>query len=129
MTRSRTSARQAGTRFETLIADGLAWLLKDDRIERRSRNGAKDRGDIAGLRSPHGERIVIECKDVAKLNLGGWLNEAEVEAGNDDAPIALVIHKRRGKGEALDQYVTMTVRSFVRLGWAAEATSLENRSE
>jgi hypothetical protein len=41
------------------------------------------------------------------------VDEAEVERGNADAVAGVVIHKRRGKGHALDQYVTMTVRDFV----------------
>lgn len=35
MSRSRTSAKAAGSRFERLIADGLAEALHDDRIDRR----------------------------------------------------------------------------------------------
>ena len=120
MTRSNKSARQAGTRFERMIADCLAWVLKDDRIDRRVKTGSKDKGDIGGLRSPFNARIVVECKDVSRLNLGGWMEEAVDEAGNDDAPIAVVIHKRRGRGNPLDQYVTMRVRDFVKLGWDAD---------
>ncbi len=125
MTRSNASARQAGTRFERAIADCLAWVLKDDRIDRAPLRGSKDRGDISGLRSAFGARIVIECKDVSRNNLGGWVGEARAEAGNDDAPIAVVIHKRRAHGDPLDQYVTMTVRDFVRLGWDADADTVE----
>jgi hypothetical protein len=66
MTRSRRSAKQAGTRFETAIATALADALDDDRIERRTRNGAKDRGDISGIRL-HGQRVVIECKKTLPL--------------------------------------------------------------
>lgn len=125
MTRSNRSARQAGTAFERKVVDALAWILKDDRIDRRVKTGAKDKGDIFGLRSFAGERIVVECKDVSRLNLGGWVEEAVAEAGNDDAPIAVVIHKRRGHGDPLDQYVTMRVRDFVKLGWDADATDRE----
>lgn len=62
MTRSRRSARTAGTRFESSIAAALAQALDDDRIERRSRNGNRDRGDIGGVRC-RGQRVVIEAKD------------------------------------------------------------------
>lgn len=113
MTRSRSSAKAAGTRFERSIADSLAEHV-DDRIDRRVKTGAKDRGDIAGIRHL-GERVVIECKDVAKLNLSGWVNEAEVERGNDDALAGVVVHKRRGTADPLDQYVTCTVRDLVAL--------------
>lgn len=113
MTRSRRSAREAGARFERSIADCLAaWV--DDRIDRRVKTGSKDRGDIGGLR--HGRaRVVIECKDVARLDLPGWLREAEVERGNDDALVGLVVHKKRGTADPLDQYVTTSVRDLIAL--------------
>lgn len=113
MGRSRASARAAGTRFETSIARYLADKI-DDRIERRAKTGAKDRGDISGIRH-HGHRVVIECKDVSRLNLAGWVEEADTERGNDDALIGLVVHKRRGTSDPGDQYVTTTVRDLVAL--------------
>ena len=114
MTRSRASAKAAGTRFETSIAHGLADALADDRIERRAKSGGKDRGDIAGVRI-HGQRLVIECKDAARLDLPGWIREAEIERGNDDALAGIVVHKRRGKSDPLDQWVTLTVADLVAL--------------
>lgn len=113
MSRSRSSAKSAGTRFESQVAACLA-LYVDDRIERRARAGSLDRGDIAGLRHM-GERVVIEVKNVARLNLAGWVTEAEIERGNDDALAGLVAHKRHGKGDPLDSYVTCTLRDLVAL--------------
>lgn len=113
VTRSRASARAAGTRFERLIADHLAQHV-DDRIDRRVKTGAKDRGDIGGLRI-HGQRLVGECKDTTRTALGAWWAEAEVERGNDDALAALVFHKRHGKGAAGDQWVTCTVDDLIAL--------------
>lgn len=111
MTRSRSSAKAAGSRFERSIADWLAANV-DDRIDRRVKSGSKDRGDIGGVRlSPAlgGGRVVIECKDVAKLSLGTWYSEAVTEMGNDDAVVAAVVHKRVGKGNPSDQWVTLTL--------------------
>ena len=113
MTRNRASAKAAGSSFERLIADCLAKHV-DDRIDRRVKSGAKDKGDVAGLRHM-GQRVVIECKSVARLSLAEWVEEADVERGNDDAVAGLVVHKRKGKGQALDQYVTTTVRDLVAL--------------
>jgi hypothetical protein len=113
VTRSRASAKAAGSRFERSIADALA-IHVDDRIDRRVKTGAKDRGDIAGWRYA-GLRIVAECKDVVATNLGGWIREAETERLNDDAHVALVVHKRRGHGDPLDQYVTTTLRDLIAL--------------
>lgn len=113
MSRNRQSAKKAGTAFETLVA---AYLNRhvDDRVERRRQTGIKDRGDITGLRHM-GQRLVIECKNTTRLNLGPWLAEAELERGNDDAGVAVVAHKRHGKGQAADQLVTMTLGDFVSL--------------
>lgn len=114
MARSRNSARAAGARFERAIADHLANILDDDRIDRRVKTGAKDRGDISGIRV-HGQRLVIEAKDCARLDLPGWTNEAHTEAGNDDALTGVVIHKRHGVGDPGRQWVTMTVDDLAAL--------------
>jgi hypothetical protein len=114
MSRTRPSARTAGTRFESLIVDYLAEHI-DDRIERRARNGAKDRGDVSGLRSFRGGRIVIEAKNTVRTELGAWMAEAEMERGNDDAIAAVIAHKRYGKGRAADQWITMTLADLVAL--------------
>jgi hypothetical protein len=123
MSRSRASAKQAGTAFESQVVRYLAAALSDDRIERRAKSGAKDCGDISSVRTINQERVVIECKDVVKLSLGTWINEAEVERGNDDAAMCVVAHKRRGFGEKNmgGTYVTMTLADFaVMLGGEVE---------
>jgi hypothetical protein len=115
--RSRASAKAAGTRFESDIAGHLAGNV-DDRIERRARNGSKDRGDIAGIRlipALGGHRVVAECKDVVTVSLGSWYSEAEVERENDGALIAMVIHKRVRIRDPGQQWVTMTVDDLVAL--------------
>lgn len=114
MGRSRSSAKQAGTAFESAVTRYLARVLSDDRIERRAKSGSKDRGDIGGVRTIPGERVVIECKDVRAMNLSGWVNEADIERGNDDAAVGVVAHKRRGFGEKNmgGTYVTMTLADF-----------------
>jgi hypothetical protein len=114
MTRSRTSAKEAGTRFETSVGRYLAAHV-DDRIERRARTGGKDRGDISGVRAPGGGRVVVECKDTSRINLAGWSAEAEVERGNDDALIGVTVHKRHGVGDPGKQWVTMTLADFAAL--------------
>jgi len=110
MTRSRASAKKAGSSFERSTADYLSAVV-DDRIDRRVKNGAKDRGDVGGVRI-HGKRIVLECKNTAKTSLGTWAHEAEIERGNDDALMAAIVHKRHGKGQPADQWVTMTLADF-----------------
>lgn len=111
MSRSRRSARDAGTRHETAVAGYLARHV-DERIERRTRTGNKDRGDLSGVRAPGGGRIVVEAKNVTRINLAGWAVEAETERGNDDALAAVVVHKRHGAGDPGAQWVTCTLADF-----------------
>ncbi|KJL37076.1 hypothetical protein RR49_01188 [Microbacterium ginsengisoli] len=110
--RNRTSARKAGSSFERSIADWLASRLNDDRIDRRVKRGVKDRGDITGVRTIRGGRVVIEAKNTTRIDLSGWLREAEAERGNDDAVVGLVVHKRRGIADPAEQYVTMRLEGL-----------------
>lgn len=114
MPRSRVSAKKAGTAFETLISKYLAEHV-DDRIERRARAGASDRGDIAGLRAM-GNRVVVEAKDYGgRYQIGPWLTETETERLNDDAHVGLVVAKRRGTTDPGEQVVILTLRDLVAL--------------
>jgi hypothetical protein len=114
MARSRASAKQAGTRFETLIVNYLAEVMGDDGIERRARNGEHDRGDITGVKIDRNLRVVLECKDYGgKVEVGKWLNEAETERINDDAEVGIVIAKRRGTTAPDEQIVLMTMDALI----------------
>lgn len=94
MTRNRASAKAAGTRMETSVATFLADRLNDDRIERRRLTGSSDRGDIAGVRL-NGSRICLEVKDHnGSVQVKPWLDQASVEAANDDAVAGVVVFKR-----------------------------------
>lgn len=115
MPRNRASAKKAGTSFERLVTDYLKHYFNDDRIDRRVKTGSKDRGDIGGVRTIRGGRVVIECKSVSRDNLPLWIREAEIERQNDDAAIGVVAHKRHGSGKPEDQYVSMTLATFARL--------------
>ncbi len=114
MTRNRRSAKDAGAKFERATADYIAEQLEDDRIDRRVTRGANDRGDISGLRV-HGQRLVVECKDRAVLALPEWTDEANTEAGNDDALVGVVVHKRRGTTDPGRQWVACTLDDLLAL--------------
>jgi len=113
MARNRTSAKQAGSRFERLIADYLAEHI-DDRIDRKVKTGSKDEGDIGGLQHM-GQRICVEVKNTSRINLGVWASEVELQRGHYDAGAGLIVHKRHGKGQPQDQWVTLTLADFVAL--------------
>ena len=104
--------RQKGTRLERAVADYLAAALSDDRVDRMPLHGKGDRGDIAGVRTLLWERVTIECKAHNRLDLSGWWREVEAEKGNNDSPVGVIVHKRRGKGQPGDQWVTLTVADY-----------------
>ena len=114
MARNRSSAKKAGSSFERATADYLAAHY-DDRIDRRRLTGSKDRGDITGLRHM-GQRIVVECKNYGgRLMASTWLNEAEIERGNDSAGVGIVVAKRKGTTDPGEQIVMMTLANLVSL--------------
>lgn len=94
-------SKRRGTAWESAIVD-YAQANGAPHAERRALNGAKDRGDVAGIPS-----VVIEAKDEAKHDLAGWANETERERINDGAAIGLTWIKRRGKASPGEGYVLM----------------------
>ncbi|MGO2600841.1 MAG: hypothetical protein ACTH7X_08640 [Brevibacterium aurantiacum] len=113
MARSRASAKAAGSRHERVIADYLAEHV-DDRIDRRVKTGAADRGDLGGVRTALGEKVVVELKDYGgQIKASEWVREAHVEALNDSAPLGVVVAKRRGVTDPGAQFVLMTVDDLI----------------
>lgn len=111
MSRSRRSAKDAGTRFERTVADYLASALGDG-VDRQVKTGPKDTGDIRGV-SMGGRGVAVECKDYAgRHELPQWLREAEAERANRGAAYGVVAWKRRGTADPAEQYVTMTLGTF-----------------
>lgn len=113
MGRSRAAAAAAGRAMERGTANYLADTV-DDRIDRQVKTGAKDVGDIGGVRF-HGHKIAVECKEVTTPALPAWLREAEVERENLGALAGVVVHRKRGDTLMENQYVTMTLRDFASL--------------
>ena len=104
---SKQKAR--GTAAETAVVRWLQCNGYPD-VERRTLSGIHDKGDIAGLRS-----LVIEVKDHQRMELAGWVAEAERERVNAQATHCAVIHKRRGKGSPGDWYVTLSGDQYLKL--------------
>ena len=110
-----SAAKAKGTRAERQVAEYLqesGWPY----TERRAMAGRNDHGDISGLPG-----VVIEVKAAARMELAMWLGEAHAERVAP-ADIALVWHKRRGKGSPADWYVTMDGATAVELlrAWTEE---------
>ena len=54
----------------------------------------------------------IEVKDHAKLDLAGWLRQAQDNAGDR---VGVVVHKKRGVAQAEAWYCTLTFADLLRL--------------
>ncbi len=96
-----------GAQFET----DLVRFLKPyfPLAERRVREGAKDRGDLAGIRD-----FVGEAKNCQRIDLAAFVKELEVEMENAGAKWGAVFVKRRGKSVA-DSYAVIPTWLFVKM--------------
>jgi hypothetical protein len=95
--------------MERVVADYLKVALSNDYIDRKVKTGSRDTGDIGGVRTLEGYRVVVEVKDCSTLSIPSWLREAEVEAINDAALCGVVVAKRRGISDPSQQLVCMTL--------------------
>lgn len=93
-------SKRVGSRYETDLRDwGLAAGYDIDRL---ALNGSKDLGDLH-IRTKSNGFMVVEAKNVAKLALPEWWEEAQTEADNHEdlygrPSFPWIVHKRRGHG-------------------------------
>lgn len=113
MSRGRAAARAAGTWLERVTAEYLAEVLGVD-VTREAKHGARDLGDIHGVRTPVG-RLVIECKNTVRPDLPQWWREAQTERVNADAAHAVIVHKRVGSRDPAQQWVTCDLATLASL--------------
>jgi hypothetical protein len=103
-------SKRKGTDAEVAVRDYLrasGWL----HCERLALGGNLDRGDLTGI----DPRVVVEVKACKAMDLGGWINEVDVEVVNAGADIGLVWHKRRGKANPSQWFVSMNGADAVQL--------------
>ena len=112
MTRNRKSAKDAGRTFANSIVDALKLRFPRyaEHIDRRVQSGALDRGDVAGIPQ---NAIEAKCHSSYAGKLPGWLKEAETERINAGAKLAVVWHKRVGKSNAKEAFVSMTGETYM----------------
>ena len=113
MSRSRASAKAAGSRHERSVADYLRVHVSRF-VDRMPKYGAKDRGDIGNVETFNQLPVAVEAKDYGgRLEAGTWLKEAETERINLGAIAGLVIAKRRGITDPGRQIVLMEVDDLI----------------
>ena len=104
---SGAASRRKGSRAEVAVVHALRRAGWDADTSRNVLEGRRTGDDIVwdGPAS-------IEVKDVTKLDLSGWLRQAQQNAGER---VGVVWHKKRGTADAEGWYVTMTGQDFLRL--------------
>lgn len=104
-----SASKRKGTGWESAV---VQFLQENGapQVERRALNGAKDRGDIAGIPG-----VVIECKNEREITLASYANETEQERVNDGARIGVAWIKRRGKTSPGNGYVLLDGNTLIRL--------------
>jgi len=104
---SGATSRRKGSRAEVSVVHALRRAGWKAETSRNVLEGRRTGDDIVwdGPAS-------IEVKDVVKMDLAGWLRQAQDNAG--DLP-AVVWHKKRGTAAAEGWYVTMTGADFLAL--------------
>jgi len=104
---SGAASRRKGSRAQVAVVHAL---------RRAGWKADTSRNVLEGRRT--GDDIVwdgpasIEVKDVATMDLSGWLRQAKSNAADR---VAVVWHKKRGQAQAEGWYVTMTGEDFLRL--------------
>ena len=91
-------------------------LLRSEGLDvHRPRAGRPgDIGDLVGRDLP----TVVSVKNHARLDLAGWVDEMSAMVGRTPFDTGVVIHKRRGKGQATDWYATTSVGLWLPLLYA-----------
>ncbi len=109
-----TSPQKAkGSKFERDVLDTLTVF--GVRAHRTLNAGIpSDVGDILT------RRCAIQCKNHARLDLAGWVQETIVQASRTGR-LPVVVHKRKGHGNAADAYATLPVWALAALIERAEA--------
>ena len=104
---SGAASRRKGSRAEVAVVHALRRAGWDADTSRNVLEGRRTGDDIVwdGPAS-------IEVKDVTKLDLSGWLRQAQANAGDR---VGVVWHKKRGTAQAEGWYVTMSGEDFLRL--------------
>lgn len=72
--------------------------------------GAGDTGDIGGI-----EELCVQVKTAHEMKLALWIDETTKQAERKGVPYFVVVHKRWGRGNPGEWYVTLPLKVFAPL--------------
>ena len=106
---SGAKSRRKGNVAEQAVCAALERMGVAALTSRNARGGRQSGVDIICPDLP----VSVEVKNGSRDELPSWVDQA-VAQGDETAPGA-VWHKRRGKADAEDWFITMRARDFVEL--------------
>lgn len=102
---SGATSRRKGASHER---DVVAWLKVNRPALRRTMfAGNNDAGDVGGWPG-----VVIECKNQARIDLAGWVDQMEATVERCGADTGVVVAKRRGVTDPGRYYAVMTLERW-----------------
>ena len=104
---SGASSRRKGNKAEVDVVNYLKAHGYDVETSRNARGGTQKGADILG-----DFPAAVEVKNQTRTDLAGWWAQAVEQAGDGDA---VVVHKRVGKADPGEWWVTMDLQTLVRL--------------
>jgi hypothetical protein len=105
------AAKARGSKWEQDVCDYLA-ANGFPHAERRHLRGNQDRGDIAGIPG-----WTLEAKAVKTITLGGFVDEAKLEAVHAGTDLYAAVIRRRGYTDPARGFLVTDLEAFAR--WAA----------
>lgn len=104
---SGSASRRKGNRAEVEVVRLLREHGYEVETSRAARGGFQSGADIVG-----DFPMVIEVKNQTRIDLAGWWAQAQYQANGKPA---VVIHKRVGKANPAEWWVTMDVATLLRM--------------
>lgn len=90
----------------------------------RTRAGYEaDYGDVHLASGPAGPRVILQCKNEARIDLAGYVRATEAQRLAAGAEHAAAVVKRRGVSDPGQSYVVTTLDAYLRLLRAAGLAS------
>jgi hypothetical protein len=102
------TAKQNGTEAETRVAEFLRPYFPE--IRRLAPAGIADTGDLGGIVG-----LTVQVKAQHQLKLAAWVDQAATQAQRAGTDHYVVVHRRWGKGNPGQWYVTMPLANFAPL--------------
>ena len=104
---SGASSRRKGHEYERAVSRWLRDKGIRAHTSRELSGGMQSGSDIISDLP-----VCVECKDVTKWDVSGWLSQARRDAKGDPASVWV---KKRGSGDPGESYVIMQASEFVAL--------------